>query len=125
MRLPLCLLATLALCGWLGCKDKDKDEGTKTPATAPNLDGRCEQLAKACGDADKHGAKLVEDCKQAAKKQLEKVCGDKATAMYDCYEKELCGKGDKVWTLEDLRVLADRHNKCAAERTALSTCVSQ
>ena len=124
MRRPLYLLATLALCGWLGCKDKDKDDAKAKPA-APTLDQRCEQLAKACGDADKHGAKLAESCKDASKKQLEKVCGDKASAMYDCYEKELCGKGDKVWTLDDLRVLADRHAKCTAEQTALSTCVGQ
>jgi len=125
MRRPLCLLATLALCGWLGCKDKDKDEGTKTQAAAPNLDPRCEQLAKTCGDADKHGAKLAENCKQAAKKQLDKVCGDKASALYDCYEKELCGKGDKVWTIDDLRVLAERHGKCAAEQAAVKACVGE
>ena len=125
MRRPLYLLATLALCGWLGCKNKDKDDGAKTQASASSLDSRCEQLAKTCGDGDKHVAKLLDTCKQAAKMQLEKVCGDKASAMYDCYEKELCNKGDKVWTIDDLRVLADRHGKCADEQTATRTCVGE
>lgn len=124
MRRPLCLLATVALCGWLGCKDKTDADGTKTPPAAPTLDSRCEQLGKACGDGE-HVGKLVDSCKQAAKKQLDKVCGDKASAMYDCYEKELCGKGDKVWSIDDLRVLADRHRKCAAEQTATRSCVGE
>jgi hypothetical protein len=42
--------------------------------------------------------------------------------MYDCFEKELCGKTDKVWALDDLRVLADRKNKCVAERNAVAEC---
>jgi len=121
-RPVFCLLVTLALSGSLGCKNKDKDDGAK--AAGPNLDSRCEQLAKACGD-DTHTPKLLDSCKQAAKKQLEKVCGDKASVMYDCYEKELCGKGDKVWSIDDLRVLADRHAKCAAEQTATKTCVGE
>ena len=46
----------------------------------------------------------------------------KAVAAYDCYEKQLCGKGDKVWALGDLRVLSERHGKCAAERDASHAC---
>jgi hypothetical protein len=88
------------------------------------LDKRCEQLATACGDTDKHIETLATECKQAAPKQVEKTCTDKATALYDCYETALCGGADKVWTLPDLRVLADRHKKCAAEQKALNACVS-
>jgi hypothetical protein len=88
-----------------------------------DLDGRCERLAKACGDKDKHIEKIVDECKQAAKKQVDKGCADKANALYDCYDKELCGKADKVWALDDLRVLADRQNKCVAERNAIGECV--
>jgi hypothetical protein len=104
---------------WTGCKDKG---GAKS---VTDLDKRCEQLAKGCGDKDKHVDKIVDDCKAAAKKQVDKGCVDKAVAVYDCYEKELCGKEDKVWALEDLRVLADRQNKCTAERTALKDCVGK
>jgi hypothetical protein len=117
-----CLVVALTLSA--GCKDKDKDKDPGAKPAAPNLDARCEQLGKTCGDGDKQ-VKIVDGCKQAAKKQLEKVCGDKVTAMYDCFEKELCGKGDKVWTIEDLRVLADRHGKCAAERAATHDCVGE
>ena len=109
-------IAVLAMCTWMGCK------GGSGAAAA--LDKRCEQLAKACGDKDNHVAKIVEECKQAAKQQVEKGCADKATAVYDCYEKELCGGTDKVWALDDLRVLADRHKKCVAERTAGGDCTA-
>lgn len=99
-----------------GCKDKAK---------TADLDTRCEQLAKACGDNDKHIGKLTEECKDTAKKQVEKGCGDKAIALYDCYQKQVCGKGDQVWALEDLRVLADRQKQCAAERDALAQCAGK
>jgi hypothetical protein len=91
------------------CKGK---EAPKTPDT------RCVQLGKACADTDKHIAKLAEDCMMANKPN----CGDKASALYDCYEKELCGKADKIWALQDLGVLADRNGKCAAEKTAFKDC---
>ena len=58
MRRPLCLLATLALCGWLGCKDKDKYEGTKTQS-GPNLDQRCERSGLGPGGQIAHQA--IED----------------------------------------------------------------
>src|SRR6187401_1897926 len=99
-RFGLALVAALALGVWTGCKDK----GTSTP-----LDDKCERLAKACGDQDKHVTKIVEACKQAAAKQVEKGCTDKATAAYDCYENDLCGATkEKVWAFDDFRVLADR-----------------
>ncbi|HEY5926394.1 MAG TPA: hypothetical protein VIV11_32130 [Kofleriaceae bacterium] len=114
-----CLSVAALVCALTACKDKD---AAKNQAA---LDKRCEQLAKACGDKDKHSEKLVSECKQAAKKQAEKGCTDKATAAYDCYEKELCGAGDKVWALDDLRVLTERHKKCVAERDASHDCTEK
>lgn len=98
------------------CKDKGA-------AKTSDLDKRCEQLAKACGDNDKHVEKIVADCKAAAQKQA--ACVDKVTATYDCYEKNLCGSGEKVWALDDLRVLAERHTKCVAEQKASSECAAK
>lgn len=109
----------LALCAWAGCKDSGDTGKTQTSA---DLMTRCEQLAKACGDTDKHVQKIVDECKQAAEVQAANGCAEKAIAAYDCYENELCGKGDKVWALNDLRVLSDRHGKCRAERDASRTC---
>ena len=103
------LFAVLALCTWMACKDKPAGDA-------------CEQLGKTCGDNDKHGEKITADCKAAPPKA---GCEDKTNALYGCYEKELCGKSDKVWALEDLRVLADRKSKCAAERAAVAECVGK
>jgi hypothetical protein len=116
-------LVGLVLCAATGCKDK----GDKATAQggAGGLDARCEKLSKACGDSDKHVEKLVDECKQAAKKQVDKGCADKAVAAYDCYETEVCGKADKVWALDDLRVLADRQKACVAERKALRECTAK
>ena len=36
--------------------------------------------------------------------------------------KEIC-EADKVWAMDDFRVLVDRHKKCAAERTASEACI--
>jgi hypothetical protein len=108
------LVVTLASAGCKG--DKGKAQG--------GLDARCEALAKACGDSDKHIEELATGCKEAAAKQA-KACTDNVTALYDCYEKELCGKTDKVWVLNDLRVLSDRKGKCVAERTAVTECTSK
>ena len=118
-RLGWCSIAALVLCTLLACGKKSK----KDDPNSPDLDARCEQLGKACGDSDKHTAKIVDDCKQASLKQIEKSCTDKARVAYDCYEKELCGKADKVWALDDLRVLTGRHKKCVAETTAVADCV--
>jgi hypothetical protein len=123
-RLLGCLpVAVLVVCAWTACKDKG--DVAKTQASAVDPDKRCEQLGKACGDKDKHVSKIIEECKQAAKKQVENGCTDKAIAVYDCYEKELCGSGDKVWTIEDLGVLADRRSKCVAERNASRECAGK
>src|SRR5215207_6575073 len=103
-------IVILALC-MTGCKDKDDASKTKTGGA---LDTTCQHLAAACGDQGKHVDKIALECKQAAAKLVEKGCTDKASAVYACYEKELCGKTDKVWAVDDLRVLAERQNKCAA-----------
>jgi len=112
-------VAALAVCTWTACK------GTKTQASAADLDKRCVQLGRACGDSDKHNEKIVKECKQAVTMQVEKGCAGEASAVYDCYEKQLCGKGDKVWAIDDLRVLADRESKCVAERNAGRECLGK
>jgi hypothetical protein len=117
-------VAALALCVWTGCKDKP-DEAKPAAAGTVDLEKRCVQLAKICGDKDKHVEKIVQECKQAATKQAAQGCIDKTTAVYDCYEKDLCGTGDKVWALDDLRVLAERHKKCVAEQDAARQCAQK
>jgi hypothetical protein len=124
-RLLGCLpVAALAVCAWTACS-KDKGDATKGQATAADLNGLCDRMGKLCGDTDKHVEKIIEECKQAAKKQVEKGCTDKVMTVYDCYAKDLCGGTEKVWALDDLRVLADRHKKCVAERTASRDCFGQ
>jgi hypothetical protein len=117
-----CLLLlglALAACG----KDKDsKNESAATPTASDDLAKRCMQLAKLCGDSDKHVQKIADECKQVVPQQ---GCMDKLLASYDCYEKELCGKNEKVWSLDDLRVLTERHGKCAAERKAARECAAK
>lgn len=110
----------LAVCAWTACKDKVDAPSTTTAAV--DLDKRCVQLAKICGDKGKHVEKITDECKLAAQKQIKNGCTAKVTAAYDCYERELCGSGDKVWTIEDLRRLATRHNKCVVEQDASLTC---
>jgi hypothetical protein len=117
----LALLSLTALAAFAGTAC----DGSKTKAGAADLDQRCVQLANTCGEADKHRAKIAEECKWAAQQQVEKSCGAKAIAAYDCFERELCGKADKVWALDDLGVLAERHGKCVAERDAALACVGQ
>jgi hypothetical protein len=119
-QLLRCLPVVLALFAWSACKDKEPASGTKTAAA--DLDKRCIQLAKICGDQGKHVEKITDECKLAAQTQIAKGCTAKVTAVYDCYERELCGSGDKVWTIDDLRRLATRHNKCVAEQDASLTC---
>ena len=130
-RLRAIAVATLALSVGVACKDKDADKAkdtTSTPAMAPtaaDLDAHCDLLGKTCGDTDKHIEKIVEECRQVAKKQVEKGCTDKAIALSNCYAKELCGKADKVWTFGDLPVLAERKTKCIAERATLDACAAK
>lgn len=103
------LLAAAALCS--ACKGKD--DGAKTGGDDP-----CDQLAKSCSD-DKHASKLADECKAAAAKQ---GCPDKVSAMYECYEKDVCTATDKAWALDDLKKLADRKQACANERKAVLEC---
>ena len=114
-RRHLGCLAALVFCALTACKDKGNSD----------LEKRCAQVAKACGDKDKHVEKVTAECKQAAAKYVDKGCADKATALFDCYEKNLCGGDDRVWALDDLRVLSERHKKCVAERTAASQCIEK
>lgn len=117
----------LALSTWIACGSKD-DKPTESPPPTPagvDLDTRCVQLGKICGDKGKHVDKIVDGCKLAAKKQIEKGCVNFATAVYDCYEKELCGAAEKVWAIEDLDVLSERHGKCTDQRSALRNCIAK
>lgn len=119
-RLFGCLpVAAVLLFAPSGCKDKD-DAAKK--ASAPDPDKRCLQLAKVCGEKEKHVTKIDEECRVATKARTDASCTEKMATLYDCYERELCGNGDKVWALGDLRVLAERHKKCTAEREATLAC---
>jgi hypothetical protein len=115
------VLAAVALL--VACNSKGDE--AKPSAGGIDLGKRCDQLAKLCGDKDKHVDKILSECTAAAPAAMTKGCADKTAAVYDCYEKELCGKADKVWALDDLRVLAERKNKCAAERAAATQCVGK
>ena len=130
-RLIGCLpVAAVAVCVLTACKNSDsKDEArvkaapsTAAPASPEPPEKRCEQLAKACGAKEKHQEKILEECKAAAKDQVEKGCREKVAAVYDCYEKNIC-EADKVWAMDDFRVLVDRHKKCVAERAASDACM--
>lgn len=115
-------LTVAALLAAAACKD---DKAAAPPASAVDMNARCERLAKVCADKEKHVAKIVDECKQAAVVQAEKKCVDKVIAEYDCYEKTLCGTEDKVWALGDFGVLSQRRSKCVAERTASRDCLAK
>lgn len=108
----------LVLCTSSACKDKDGSKGSE-------LDSLCEQLGKSCGDKDKHIDKLVAECKLSAKKHSDKGCPGDAKALFDCYQKDLCSGSEKVWTFDDFKVLANRHNKCVMERATSRGCVDK
>jgi hypothetical protein len=118
-----------ALCAILGCGgSKEADPPPSEPAKAApanDADKQCLALAKLCGDKSKHVDKIAGECKAAATKQAAKGCTDKAKAAYDCYQRELCGTAEKVWSLADLGVLAERHKKCVTERSALLACAGE
>jgi hypothetical protein len=117
-----CLSAAALALGLLSaCKGGDS-KVTITPSTPEELDKACERIGKSCADQEKHVSKVTESCKKAVKADSKKGCPDKVLAIYHCYDKELCGGGDKVWALDDLRVLAERHDKCVAEREAAKDC---
>jgi hypothetical protein len=121
------LVVALVAVVWVGCgkkKDEKSKEGEGNGPTMAEVLARCDQLGKACGDSEKRVGDIIAECKQAAEKQLAGGCGDAVMAAYDCYEQELCGKKDKVWALDDLRVLSERHGKCASERDASQKCVA-
>src|SRR5215208_3242236 len=132
-RMLGCLrLAALAAVALTGCKDgsgDSKDAGAentaKPQAGVAQLEKRCDRLGKVCGEKFKHQEKIIEDCIEAAKSQTEKGCWDKVGALYDCYESEICGKfeNEKVWAIDDLRVLSERHTRCLAQRTASDACM--
>ncbi len=116
-----CIAALALVVGTAGACGKDKAGSTG----APDLPKRCEQLAKACSDTDKHIEKMTDECKGVAPAQVQSGCAGKVLAAYDCYEKDICGGKDKVWTLDDLRVLAERNAKCAVETKAARECVEK
>ncbi len=118
--LPCLVGAALLAAAVTACdSSEEKPGGAKG---AGSLVARCEQMAKACGDKEKHVAKIVAECQASGSSRTGARCEAQAIAVYDCYEKQLCAGKDKVWALDDLRVLAERHAKCVAERDALRTC---
>lgn len=115
-------LVALMLGAAPACKGDADNKTTDPPAAgSASLDKRCERLAKLCGDKAKHVAKITEECMQVEK--AEGDCKTKLLAAWDCYEKEVCmTMPDKVWSIDDLGVLAERHKKCAPERAAAVAC---
>lgn len=123
-RLLGCLpVAALAVLTWTACKDKGDVAGAR--AGAAELAKRCERMGALCGDKGKHVEKIREECTQAAKDHVARGCTAEVLAVYDCYERELCGSENKLWALDDLRVLAERHGKCVAERDASRACTEK
>jgi hypothetical protein len=123
------MLVGLAACALFACGDDkhdDKPAAASASASAAtvsaDLGARCAPLAEACGGNDKH-SKILEQCTATA--QQGQRCAAEGAAVYDCYQRELCGKGDKIWTLDDLRVLAERHGACTTEREALRACAAK
>lgn len=110
--------AAVMMVAWTGCKG----QGAAPAPSAASLDVQCERLGKICGDTFKHVESFIAACKLAAKPQVARGCTSAAIAAYDCFEQDICSHGDKVWALADVDVLAERKNKCVAERAALKTC---
>jgi hypothetical protein len=128
------IIGLLAMSAALTACDDDKDakadggadkdaKAKQVQADTEKLNKRCEQLGNACGSEDKHKQKITEECKAAGKTHIEKGCTDKAIAVYDCFEKELCVKENKIWAMDDFRVLTTRHKKCVEQRKAGNDCV--
>jgi hypothetical protein len=120
MGRALSIALLLAACGKSGDATKPPEGSAGSAPAASDFDKRCTQLAKVCGDKDKHIAKIHDGCVAAAAK-----CPDTAMALFDCFEQELCLKADKVWTFEDLGVLAERKKNCADQRKASAACVAK
>ncbi len=113
LRTLFVLVVAVAAC-------KGKSTGNGSAAAPGDLGASCEELAKTCGDNEKHVSAILDGCKQAASAQ--QACAAKVTALYTCYETQLCGKSDRVWALDDLAVLAQRKGVCAAELKAVKEC---
>src|SRR5439155_1706185 len=75
-RIGFVLVAVLAIAA---CKNKD---GGKAGASSADLDKRCEALAKACADTDKHVELFRDECKAAAKTE--------------CHDRLKCKVGEEV-----------------------------
>lgn len=99
------------------CKGNGGNGSTAKPG---DLASRCEELAKTCGDNEKHIAAIADSCKQAA--QTQQACTAQVNALYTCYQSQLCGKTDRVWAYDDFSVLAQRKNACATELKAVHEC---
>lgn len=128
-------VAALAACALVGCDDDGSSGATpdagqaKVQAQAKaveqatkKMNERCEQLGQTCGQKDKHKETIAKECKEAAKKHVATGCVTQGVAMYDCYEKKLCTKDERIWALDDFRVLAKRVKQCVDERVALQKC---
>ena len=109
-------VAALAACGVTGCSGDGDSTLVDLKAAA-----QCDKLAAACGDVDTHIETIGQECRALA--ESSSACTDAALALYDCYERELCGGDDEVWALDDLRVLSERHEVCLEQRDALERCV--
>ncbi len=117
-RLGSLAIAAVVAFAATGCKDNGSGRAPGPTALGP----RCLRLGKVCGSEAKHVDKIVDECDAVAAKQVEKGCVESVSAQYECYEKELCGKDDKIWAFNDLSVLAKRRDKCAAEIKAAQRC---
>ncbi len=104
-------------------KDTPKDATKAAPPEPVPLPTQCERLGHACGDTAKHITAVIAQCKDGVADLTAKKCDAQANKLYECYAAKVCGKNAKIWALEDLRVLAQRHHQCAAEATALQSCV--
>ncbi|HUQ06796.1 MAG TPA: hypothetical protein VM261_30040 [Kofleriaceae bacterium] len=124
LRFLGCLTAVTIAAGASGGCGDDKPAAKTTKSAAVLDHARCERLAKACSEG-KHVTTLTDDCDRAVEKLSKRGCEMPAAEVYGCYEQKLCGKNDKVWALDDLRVLAERHDACETEREALRACVAK
>ena len=124
-------MASLAAGLLAACEDKPADTKADAGVSAEvaaaqtkSLAERCDALGTKCGEKDKHKAKITEECKEAAKAQGAKGCGKEVLAAYDCYEKEICTGSNKIWVLDDFRVLTDQTSKCVEQRKSAQKCVT-
>jgi hypothetical protein len=124
-------MASLAAGLLAACEDKAADSKADAGVSAEvaaaqtkSLTERCDALGTACGEKDKHKSKIAEECKEAAKTQGEKGCGKEVLAAYDCFEKEVCTESNKIWALDDFRVLTERTGKCVEQRKSAQKCVT-